>query len=121
MPLGGAGRPPYNRVMLRALLAALLLASPLNAQVVSLKTSVPSLAGAHGVVSFQAPALAPSLSAPALAPGLAASLVPSLAPAPVPVLAAPAVPVAVRPAAAPVQGAKALTPLRSAVKTFGEG
>ncbi|MBI2788366.1 MAG: LOG family protein [Elusimicrobia bacterium] len=103
--------------MLRAMLAALVLASPLNAQVVSLKTSVPTLTGAPGVVSFSAPALSAGLSAPALAPGLAPSLAPSL----VPVLAAPAVPVAVRPAPAPVRGARAMEPLRSAVKTFGEG
>ena len=108
--------------MLRALLAALVLVSPLNAQVVSLKTSVPSLSGAPGVVGFSAPALSPGLSAPALAPGLTPSLAPSL----VPVLAAPAVPVAavpvaLQPAALPVQGVKAIAPLRSAVKTFGEG
>ncbi|MBI2387651.1 MAG: hypothetical protein HYV14_16820 [Elusimicrobia bacterium] len=107
--------------MLRALLAALILASPLKAQVVSLKASVPALTGAPGVVSFRAPALGPSLSASALAPGLTPSLA-ALAPALVPVLAAPAVPLAAVPAAAvPVQGAKAITPLRSAVKTFGEG
>jgi predicted Rossmann-fold nucleotide-binding protein len=107
--------------MPRALLAALILASSASAQVVSVKTTVPVLSGAPGVVSFQAPALNAGLSAPALAPGLAPSLVPALAPAPVPVLAAPAVPVAVQAAAAPVRGTKAIAPLRSAVKTFGEG
>jgi cytidine deaminase len=98
--------------MIRSLLAALILASPLNAQVVSVKTTVPVLAGAPGVVSLQAPPLNPALSVPALVQGLT----PFLAPALVPVLAAPAVPAAV-----PVQGAKALSPLRSAVKTFGQG
>jgi len=102
--------------MLRALLAALVLASPLNAQVVSLKTSVPALSGSPGVASFSAPALSVVPMATAIAPGL----VPALAPSLVPVLAAPAVPVAVRPAAAPVSGVKAIAPLRSAVRTFGE-
>lgn len=103
--------------MIRSLLAALILASPLNAQVVSVKTTVPVLTGAPGVVPLQAPALNPGLSAPVLANGPA----PSLAPVRVPVLAAPAVPVAVPAAAAPVAGVKAIAPLRSAVKTFGEG
>lgn len=103
--------------MIRSLLAALILASPLNAQVVSVKTAVPVLSGAPGVVSLPAPALDPGLAAPALA----SSLTPALAPALVPVLAAPAAPAALRPAAAPVQGAPAIAPLRSAVKTFGEG
>lgn len=103
--------------MFRSLLAALLLAAPLSAQVVSVKTTVPVLAGAPGAVSFQAPALNGRPS-PALAPGLAPSLAPSL----LPVLAAPAAPAALAPAAAvPVQGAKALAPLRSAAKAFGEG
>ncbi|MCR4296118.1 MAG: hypothetical protein NUW21_11340, partial [Elusimicrobia bacterium] len=103
--------------MLRALLAALLFASPLNAQVVSLKTSVPSLTSAPGAVPLGAPAPSAGLTAPALAPALAPSLAASL----VPVLAAPAVPVSVQPAAVPVRGAQAIAPLRSAVKTFGEG
>lgn len=79
--------------MLRSLLAALLLASPLSAQVVSVKTTVPIFAGALGDISFQAPTLNPKLSAPALATGLTPSLVPALAPSLMPVLAAPAVPV----------------------------
>ncbi|MDD5304000.1 MAG: LOG family protein [Elusimicrobia bacterium] len=109
--------------MLRSMLAALLLASPLSAQVVSVKTSVPVFTGAPGLVSFQAPALNPGLSSPALATGLA----PSLSPALIPVLAAPAAPLAVAPLAVralapvPAQGAKAIAPLRSAVRTFGDG
>ncbi len=115
--------------MLRSLLAALLLASPLSAQIVSVKTSVPALTGAPGVVSFQAPALASGLSSPALATGLIPSLSPAFVPAAVmPVLPAPAVPLALQPvpvkAAAmpvPVSGAKAITPLTSAVKNFAAG
>lgn len=102
------------------MLTALLLAAPLSAQVVSVKTSVPVFAGAPGVVFFQAPALNTGLSSPALAAGLTPSLSPALAP--MPVLAAPAAPLAVRAlAAVPVQGAKAISPLRSAVRTFGDG
>jgi len=75
--------------MFRSLLAALLLASPLRAQVVTVKAAVPALTGAPGAVSLHAPVLSPVFSAPALAAGLT----PSLAPAPAPALAAPAVPV----------------------------
>ncbi|UPT73584.1 MAG: hypothetical protein M0D55_17245 [Elusimicrobiota bacterium] len=94
------------------LLAALLLAAPLSAQVVSVKTTVPSVSGAPGV-SLQAPAL----SAPSsLAPSLSASLTPALVPpAPAPALAlpAPVIPVSATPAAAPVSA------LKTAVAGFG--
>jgi len=115
--------------MLRAALAALLLAPTLSAQVITVKTSVPVLTGAPGVVSFQAPALN-TLSAPSLSAGLTPSLQPRLAPALIPVLAAPAIPAAVQAQAvaaaaavpvAPVRGAKAIAPLRSTVKTFAAG
>lgn len=106
--------------MLRALLAALLLASPLNAQVVSLKTSLPAVSGVPGL-SFQAPALSPSFVPALAAPAL--SLTPALAPALIPAAAVPAVAVVAAPVAAAavaVQNARAVAPLRSAVKNFGE-
>jgi predicted Rossmann-fold nucleotide-binding protein len=72
------------------MLAALLLASPLSAQVVSVRPTVPALTGASGSGSVQSPAQA-ALSAPALGTGLTPSLIPGLsAPvAPVPSAAAP--------------------------------
>lgn len=96
--------------MLRSLLAALLLASPsLNAQVLSLKTSVPVVAGAPGVISFRAPSLNSGLASPLLAAAPAPSISPVL-------------PISVaQPSALPVRGAKAITPLQSAVRTFGDG
>ncbi|MBI5247269.1 MAG: hypothetical protein HY923_08810 [Elusimicrobia bacterium] len=104
--------------MIRSLLAALLLASPLNAQVVSVKTTVPVLTGAPGVVAFQAPALSAGVAVPTLAASLAPSLVPVLAPAIAVAPAAAAVPVAaIAVAASP---AKAINPLRAAVSNFGE-
>lgn len=107
--------------MLRCLLASLLLASPLSAQVVSVKTTAPVFTGAPGVVSFQAPSLNLTQPSAAFAATLTPSAAPALAPALIaPVLPAPAVPVS--PAAAvPVSGAKAITPLQSAVRTFGDG
>ncbi len=57
----------------------MLAASPLSAQVVSVKTSLPVFTGAPGILSFQAPALSPGLSAPAFASGLTPSLVSVLA------------------------------------------
>jgi predicted Rossmann-fold nucleotide-binding protein len=102
------------------MLAALLLASPLSAQVVSVKTSLPAFTGAPGVLSFQAPALNPALSAPVLA----ASLAPSLAPALIPVFTAPAVPGAVAPvpvsAAAVPASAAPVASLGAAVQSFSE-
>jgi hypothetical protein len=106
------------------MLAALLLASPLSAQVVSVKASVPVFAGVPGI-TLQTPALNAVFSAPALG-----SLTPlSAAPALMPVLAAPAMPLAIQPQPAAVQaavvpavqGARAIVPLRSAVKTFADG
>ncbi len=108
--------------MIRSLLAALLLSSPLSAQIISVKTSVPVFTGAPGIISFQAPAFSPVLSAPALGTGLTPSLAVAPAPALIPVLAAPVIPLAVQPpAAVPVEGAKAIAPLRSAVQKFGDG
>lgn len=75
------------------MLTALFLAAPLSAQVVSVKTLLPAFPGAPGVSAFQAPALNSGFSSPALA-------------APVAVLAV------------PVPGAKAITPLQSAVQIF---
>ncbi len=90
--------------MLRSLLAALLLALPLSAQVVSVKPSVPLLTGAPGVISFPAPALAADL---------ASSITPVLQ------IAGPAAPVPVP--AVSVPGAQAITPLQSAARTFVGG
>ena len=105
--------------MLRSLLAALLLAQPLSAQVVSVRTSVPLVSGAPAAFSFQAPALSPGLSSPAFA----ASLAPALAPALAPSLAVPAIAAlapAVVPAAAVPFSAAPVAGLRSAVAGFGE-
>lgn len=111
--------------MVRSLLAALLLASPLSAQVVSLKTTLPSLGGAPALVTVQAPVLGAGLSAPSLS----ASLTPSLAPAALtPLLAAPAVPLSLAPfpvaAAVPVASPGArpspVASLRGAVAGFGQ-
>ncbi len=100
--------------MFRSLLAALLLAAPLRAQVVSVKTTVPSLSGAPGAIQIAAPALNPLLSAPSLSAGLT----PSLVPAP---LAPSLVPAALKPvAAAPSAPAKPFAGLRNAVSNFGE-
>ncbi len=77
--------------MLQFLLAALLPVSPLSAQVVSIRTTVPALTGASGVGSFQPPSQA-AFPVPALGAGLAPSLIP--------VLSAPAVPLSVAPVAA---------------------
>lgn len=99
------------------MLTALLLASPLSAQVVSVKISVPVFTGAPGIVSVQAPALNLGLSMPVPAAGLTPSL------ALVPALPIPAVlPVsAVLPAPVADQGVKAIAPLQVAVRTFGDG
>lgn len=110
MTLGRGFAFLHNSAMLRLVAAALLLAQALSAQVVSVKTTVPILNGAPGAVSFQAPALAPGLSSPALATGLIPSIMPAIVPAALkPVHLAPA---------APLEGAKAIVPLQSAVKTF---
>ena len=99
----------------RTWLAALLLASPLSAQVVSLKPSVAVLTGAPGAVSFQAPAPLPGLSVPTIPTRLTPSLSPSLAPALVPALLAPAAPVAA------VTAQWAIAPMKEAVRAFADG
>ncbi len=92
--------------MFRSLLAALLLASPLSAQVVAVKPPVAVLTGAPGIISFQAPALAADLT-PSIMPALR--------------LAGPAAPAAAPAPAVPVPGAQAIAPLQSAVRTFDDG
>ncbi len=109
--------------MLRSLLAALLLVSSLSAQVVSLKTTVPTLSGAPALVPFQTPVLGGGLSAPSLTASLTLSLAPA---ALTPVLAVPAVPLALSPlpvaAAAvplPLANSSPVASLRGAVSGFG--
>ncbi len=105
--------------MLWSLLAALLLAPPLSAQVVSLKTSVPVLTGAPGAAAVQAPALNLALPAPSLAATLTPSLVLSIAPV---VPTGPSAPALVpAPVASVPGGPQALASVKAAVGTFAEG
>ncbi|MEK7233454.1 MAG: endonuclease/exonuclease/phosphatase family protein [Elusimicrobiota bacterium] len=87
--------------MLRSILAALLLASPLSAQVVSVKALLPVFTGAPGPVPVQAPALNGGFSPSVLETDLTLSHIP--------VLNAPV----------PAQGAKAIEPLQLTAQQIG--